>query len=112
MQMKFVTNSLESTSSKTQDTNQHDITFHSITRYNPPLQKNIEDMQGRIHFDLDTPMVPPYGRIVYDYTNPMWIPNAKCTIKLHEKTKETKQNRHTRLNIRNSRSIINTKLRH
>ena len=21
-------------------------------------------------------MVPPYGRIVYDYTNPMWIPNA------------------------------------
>ena len=33
-------------------------------------------MQGRIQFDLDTPMVPPYGRIVYDYTNPMWIPNA------------------------------------
>ena len=21
-------------------------------------------------------MVPPYGRIVYDYTNPMWIPTA------------------------------------
>ena len=21
-------------------------------------------------------MVPPYGRIVYDYTNPMWIPSA------------------------------------
>ena len=33
-------------------------------------------MQGRIHFDLDTPMVPSYGRIVYDYTNPMCIPNA------------------------------------
>ena len=33
-------------------------------------------MQGRIQFDLDTPMVQPYGRIVYDYTNPMWIPNA------------------------------------
>ena len=26
-------------------------------------------MQGRIQFDLDTPMLPPYGRIVYDYTN-------------------------------------------
>ena len=33
-------------------------------------------MQGRIQFEYDTPMVPPYGRIVYDYTNPMWIPNA------------------------------------
>ena len=33
-------------------------------------------MQGRIQFDLDTPMVPPYGRIVYNYTNPMWIPSA------------------------------------
>ena len=33
-------------------------------------------MQGRIQFDLDTPMVPPYGRIVYDYKNPMWIPSA------------------------------------
>ena len=33
-------------------------------------------MQGRIQFDLDTPMAPPYGRRVYDYTNPMWIPNA------------------------------------
>ena len=42
---------------------------------NPPLQKKLEDMQGRIQFEFDTPMVPPYGRIVYDYTNPMWIPN-------------------------------------
>ena len=23
-----------------------------------------------------TPMVPPYARLVYDYTNPMWVPNA------------------------------------
>ena len=59
-------------------------TRYKPTRYNisinyianPPLQKKIEDMQGRIKFDLDTPLVPPYGRIVYDYTNPMWIPNA------------------------------------
>ena len=33
-------------------------------------------MQGRIKFEFDTPMVPPYGRIVYDYTNPRWITNA------------------------------------
>ena len=33
-------------------------------------------MHGRIQFDLNTPMVPPYGRIFYNYTNPMWIPNA------------------------------------
>ena len=33
-------------------------------------------MLGRIQFYLNTPMVTPYGRIVYDYTNPMWIPNA------------------------------------
>ena len=52
----------------------YNISFNYIA--NPPLQKKIEDMQGRIQFDLDTPMVPPYGRIVYDYTNPVWIPNA------------------------------------
>ena len=33
-------------------------------------------MRGRIQLDHDTLMVPPYGRIVYDYTNPMWIPNT------------------------------------
>ena len=33
-------------------------------------------MQGRIQFDMKTPLVPPYGRIVYDYTDPMWIPSA------------------------------------
>ena len=52
----------------------YNISFNYIA--NPPLQKKIEEMQGRIQFELDTPMVPPYGRIVYDYTNPMWIPNA------------------------------------
>ena len=53
---------------------QYNNSFNYIA--NPPLQKKIKDMQGRIQFDLDTPMVPPYGRIVYDYTNPRWIPNA------------------------------------
>ena len=50
------------------------ISFNYIA--NPQLQKKIKDIQSRIQFDLDTPMVPPYGRTVYDYTNPMWIPNA------------------------------------
>ena len=50
------------------------ISFNYIA--NPPLQKKIEEMQGRKQFDMNTPLVPPYGRIVYDYTNPMWIPSA------------------------------------
>ena len=52
----------------------YNISFNCIA--NPPLQKKIEEMQGRIQFDMNTPLVPPYGRIVYDYTNPMWIPSA------------------------------------
>ena len=59
-------------------------TRYKPTRYNislnyianPPLQKKIEEMQGRIQFDMNTPLVPPYVQIVYDYTNPMWIPSA------------------------------------
>ena len=35
----------------------YNISFNYIA--NPPLQKKIEDMQGRIQFYLDTPMVPP-----------------------------------------------------
>ena len=42
----------------------YNISFNYIA--NPPLQKRIEDLQGRIQFHLDTPMVLPYGRIVYD----------------------------------------------
>ena len=52
----------------------YNISFNYIA--NPQLQKKIEEMQGRIQFDMNTPLVPPYGRIVYDYTNPMWIPSA------------------------------------
>ena len=37
----------------------YNISFNYIA--NQPLQKKIEDMQGRIQFDLDTPIVPPYG---------------------------------------------------
>ena len=76
-------------------------TRYKPTRYNisinyianPPLQKKIEDMQGRIEFDLDTPMVPPYGRIVYDYTNPMWIPNAIKNAQSNCMKRPRKQNR-------------------
>ena len=52
----------------------YNISFNFIA--NPPLQKKIEDLQGRIQFDINIPLVPPYGRIVYDYTNPLWIPSA------------------------------------
>ena len=52
----------------------YNISFNFIA--NPPLQKKIEDLQGRIQFDMNIPLVPPYGRIVYDYTNPLWIPSA------------------------------------
>ena len=60
-----------------------------------------------------TPLIllsPPYGRIVYDYTNPMWIPNAIKNAQSN--CKKTEQNRHTRLDIRNTKSITNNKLRH
>ena len=52
----------------------YNISFNYLA--NPPLQKRIEDVQGRIQIDLESPLVPPYGRIVYDYTNPTWIPNV------------------------------------
>ena len=51
----------------------HNISFNYLS--NPPLQKRLENVQGNIQFKVDTPMVPPYGRLVYDYTNPMWVPN-------------------------------------
>ena len=51
----------------------HNISFNYLS--NPPLQKRLENVQGNIQFNVDTPMVPPYGRLVYDYTNPMWVPN-------------------------------------
>ena len=69
----------------------HNISFNYIA--NPPLQKKIEDMQGRIQFDLGTPMVPTYGRIVYDYTNPMWIPNANKNAQSNCMKGPRKQNR-------------------
>ena len=40
----------------------YNISFNYIV--NPPLQKKIEEMQGRIQFDMNTPLVPPYGPIV------------------------------------------------
>ena len=40
------------------------------------MQKKLEHNQGRLQFDKNTPMVPPNGGLVYDYTNPMWVPSA------------------------------------
>ena len=69
----------------------YNISFNYIA--NPPLQKRIEDLQGRIQLHLDTPMVPPYGRIVYDYTNPTWIPSAIKNAQSNCLTGVRKQNR-------------------
>ena len=69
----------------------YNISFNYIA--NPPLQKRIEDPQGRIQFHLDTPMVPPYGGIVYDYTNPTWIPSAIKNAQSNCLTGVRKQNR-------------------
>ena len=76
-------------------------TRYKPTRYNtsfnyianPPLQKKIEEMQGRIQFDMSTPLVPPYGRIVYDYTNPIWIPSAINSVQSNCMKGPRKQNR-------------------
>ena len=42
---------------------------------------------------MNTPLVPPYGRIVYDYTNPMWIPSAIKNAQSNCKNGPRKQNR-------------------
>ena len=69
----------------------YNISFNYIA--NPPLQKKIEEMQGRIQFDMNTPLVPPYGRIVYDYTNPLWIPSAIKNAQYKCMKGQQKQNR-------------------
>ena len=74
----------------------YNISFNYIA--NPPLQKKIEDMQGRIQFEFHTPMGPPYGGIVYNYTNPMWMPNAikNAQSNCMKRPRKQKQNRYTR----------------
>ena len=42
---------------------------------------------------MNTPLVPPYGRIVYDYTNPMWIPSAIKNAQSNCMKEPRKQNR-------------------
>ena len=69
----------------------YNISFNYIA--NPPLQKRIEERQGMIQFDPATPMVPTYGRIVYDYTNPMWIPFKIKNAQSNCMTGPEKQNR-------------------
>ena len=43
---------------------------------NQQLQAKLEQGQGRIQFNQNTPTIPQYGRLVYDYTYPMWISTA------------------------------------
>ena len=100
------------------------ISFNFIA--NPPLQKKIEDMQGRIQFEFDTPMVQfdafmvkyqdrygriVYGRIVYDCTNPIWIPNALKNAQSNCMEGPRKQNRidilDWKLEIKEVSSILN-----
>ena len=52
----------------------YNISFNYID--NPQLQKKLEESQGQIQFDINTSMVPSYGRIVSDYTNLLWIQTA------------------------------------
>ena len=73
-------------------------------------------MQGRIQFEFDTPKVPPYGRIVLDYTNPMWIPNENKKAQSNFLKGPRKQNRidilDWTLEIKEVSSIVIFKFRH
>ena len=60
---------------------------------NPQLQKRREEGQGRIQFNMNTPTVPPYGRLVYEYTNPLWIPTAAINPQSQCLKRRRKQNR-------------------
>ena len=64
-------NSLKNT--KYKPTN-YSISFNYIA--NPQLQKKLDQSQSRLQFDKNTPMVPSYVWLVYDYTNSMWLPSA------------------------------------
>ena len=59
----------------------------------------MEHSQGRLQFDKDTPLVPPYGRLVYDYTNPMWVPSAIQNLQSNCLKGPRKQNRIDMLNL-------------
>ena len=52
----------------------YNISFNYLD--NPQLSKRLEEGQRRIQFNINTHMVPAYGRIVYDCTKPTWIPTA------------------------------------
>ena len=40
---------------------------------NPNLRNRIEKAQGEIRLSYITPVIPQYGRLVYDYTDKSWI---------------------------------------
>ena len=43
---------------------------------NPSLQNRLERAQGEKRFPYNTPLTPPYGRLVYDHTDETWVPIA------------------------------------
>ena len=43
---------------------------------NPSLQNRLENALGEIRFPYNTPLTPPYGRLVYDHTDKPWVPIA------------------------------------
>ena len=43
---------------------------------NPSLQNRLEKAQGEIRFPYNTPLTPPYGRLVYDHKDETWVPIA------------------------------------
>ena len=68
----------------------YNISFNHLD--NAQLQKKLEG-QGRIQCDINTPRVPPYGRIVYDYSNALWIPNRAKTPQSQCLKRQRRQNR-------------------
>ena len=43
---------------------------------NPNSQNRLEKAQGEIRFPYNTPLTPPYGRLVYDHSDESWVPIA------------------------------------
>ena len=52
----------------------YNVSFNFMN--NPSLQNRLEKAQGEIRFTYNTPLTPPYGRLVYDHSDESWVPIA------------------------------------
>ena len=52
----------------------YNISFNFMN--NPSLQNRLEKEQVEIRFPYNTPLTPPYGRLVYDHSGESWVPIA------------------------------------